>query len=47
MNYVEDLREIVGHRPLILVGVVTIILNNKKKYYYKLQYTIITIEEAM
>lgn len=30
MNYVEDLRKIVGHRPLILVGSVTIIINDKK-----------------
>lgn len=27
MGYVEDLRKIVGHRPLILVGSVVIILN--------------------
>lgn len=31
MGYVEDLRKIVGHRPLILVGVVTIIINEQKK----------------
>jgi len=31
MSYVEDLRKIVGHRPLILVGAVTIIINNKKR----------------
>lgn len=31
MNYVEDLRKLVGHRPLILVGAVTIILNDKNK----------------
>lgn len=30
MSYVEELRKIVGHRPLILVGAVTIILNDKK-----------------
>ncbi|MEG0309104.1 MAG: NUDIX hydrolase [Clostridium sp.] len=29
MSYVEDLRKIVGHRPLILVGAVTIIINEK------------------
>ncbi|MFK3960405.1 NUDIX hydrolase [Guptibacillus hwajinpoensis] len=27
MNYVKELRDIVGHRPLILVGAVAIILN--------------------
>lgn len=31
MNYVEDLRKIVGHRPLILVGAVTIIIDDKKR----------------
>jgi ADP-ribose pyrophosphatase YjhB (NUDIX family) len=31
MSYVEDLRKIVGHQPLILVGAVTIIINDKKK----------------
>lgn len=28
MGYIEDLREIVGHRPLILVGSVTIIVDD-------------------
>ncbi|MCF6409118.1 NUDIX hydrolase [Pseudalkalibacillus salsuginis] len=28
MGYVEDLREIVGHRPLIFVGSVTVIVDN-------------------
>lgn len=28
MNYVEGLRQIVGHRPLILVGAVTIIIKD-------------------
>ncbi|MDO6658135.1 MULTISPECIES: NUDIX hydrolase [Bacillales] len=27
MNYVKELRDVVGHRPLILVGAVAIILN--------------------
>jgi ADP-ribose pyrophosphatase YjhB (NUDIX family) len=31
MSYVEDLRKIVGHRPLILVGAVTIIINDEKR----------------
>lgn len=31
MNYVEDLRKIVGHRPLILVGAVTVIIDNKNR----------------
>lgn len=31
MNYVEDLREIVGHRPLILVGAVTVIADNNNR----------------
>lgn len=31
MNYVEGLREIVGHRPLILVGSVTVVLDDKKR----------------
>ncbi len=29
MNYVEDLRKLVGHRPLILVGAVAIVLDSK------------------
>ena len=29
MGYVEDLRKIVGHRPLILVGAVTIMVDEK------------------
>lgn len=28
MNYVEDLRKLVGHRPLILVGAVVILLDS-------------------
>jgi len=28
MGYIEELREIVGHRPLILVGSVTIIVDD-------------------
>lgn len=28
MGYVEDLRKIVGHRPLIFVGTVTVIIND-------------------
>ncbi|MGH4123824.1 MAG: NUDIX hydrolase [Clostridium sp.] len=31
MSYVEELRKIVGHQPLILVGAVTIIINDKKR----------------
>jgi ADP-ribose pyrophosphatase YjhB (NUDIX family) len=31
MNYVEDLRSIVGHRPLILVGAVVIIIDDKNR----------------
>ncbi|MGF3103230.1 NUDIX hydrolase [Rossellomorea sp. DUT-2] len=31
MGYIEELREIVGTRPLILVGSVVIILNEKKE----------------
>ncbi|SHJ75020.1 ADP-ribose pyrophosphatase YjhB, NUDIX family [Anaerocolumna jejuensis DSM 15929] len=31
MNYVEDLRKIVGHRPLILVGAVAIIIDDRNK----------------
>jgi hypothetical protein len=27
MGYIEDLREIVGHRPLIFVGAVTVIVD--------------------
>ncbi|UOR13484.1 NUDIX hydrolase [Halobacillus amylolyticus] len=29
MSYVEDLRKMVGHRPLILVGSVVVIVNNE------------------
>ncbi|MGB8002397.1 MAG: NUDIX hydrolase [Anaerobacillus sp.] len=29
MNYVKELRDLVGHRPIILVGAVTMILNKK------------------
>jgi ADP-ribose pyrophosphatase len=31
MNYVEDLRQIVGHRPLILVGAVVVMLDDNYK----------------
>ncbi|MCP3029135.1 NUDIX hydrolase [Halobacillus sp. A5] len=31
MGYVEDLRKIVGHRPLILTGAVVAILNEKEE----------------
>ncbi|HCQ90626.1 MAG TPA: DNA mismatch repair protein MutT, partial [Clostridium sp.] len=31
MNYVEELRSIVGHRPLILVGAVVIIIDNRNR----------------
>ncbi|WBW96432.1 NUDIX hydrolase [Oceanirhabdus sp. W0125-5] len=31
MGYVEELREIVGHRPLILVGAVTIIMDTENR----------------
>lgn len=31
MNYVEDLRKIVGHRPLILVGAVVVMIDSKNK----------------
>lgn len=31
MNYVEDLRRIVGHRPLILVGAVVVIIDNNNR----------------
>ena len=31
MNYVEELRQLVGHRPLILVGSVVILLNNNNE----------------
>lgn len=31
MNYVEELRSIVGHRPLILVGAVVIIVDDKNR----------------
>lgn len=31
MNYVEELRQIVGHRPLILVGAVTIIIDSNNR----------------
>lgn len=31
MNYVEELREIVGHRPLILAGSVTVIIDDHNR----------------
>ncbi|MCM1991873.1 NUDIX hydrolase [Oceanirhabdus seepicola] len=31
MGYVEELRKIVGHRPLILVGAVTIIIDDENR----------------
>lgn len=31
MNYVKDLRELVGNRPLILPGAVAIILNDQNE----------------
>lgn len=31
MGYIEDLRKVVGHRPLILVGSTVIIVNEKKE----------------
>ena len=35
MGYVEELRKIVGHRPLILVGAVVLVINeNIDMYYY-------------
>lgn len=30
-NYVSELRKLVGHRPLILVGATTIIINDENK----------------
>ena len=36
MNYVEDLRSIVGHRPLILVGAVVIIIDDKNRILFHL-----------
>ncbi|OPJ55208.1 NUDIX hydrolase [Clostridium oryzae] len=31
MGYIEELRKIVGHRPLILVGAVVVIIDEKKR----------------
>ncbi|GGF25352.1 DNA mismatch repair protein MutT [Halobacillus andaensis] len=31
MGYVEDLRRLVGHRPLILVGAIVVIFNEQKQ----------------
>jgi ADP-ribose pyrophosphatase YjhB (NUDIX family) len=31
MNYVEELRQLVGHRPLILVGAVSIVIDNEDR----------------
>ncbi|UFT98369.1 NUDIX hydrolase [Radiobacillus kanasensis] len=31
MNYIEELREKVGHRPLILPGAVVVLINNKNQ----------------
>lgn len=31
MGYIEELREIVGHRPLIFVGAVTVIIDEKER----------------
>ena len=30
MGYVEELRKIVGHRPLILVGAVVLVINENR-----------------
>ncbi len=35
MGYIEELRALVGHRPVILVGALAIIKNEKMKYCYK------------
>ncbi|MDP4552476.1 NUDIX hydrolase [Alkalihalobacillus macyae] len=37
MNYVKELRELVGHRPLILVGAVTLIVNSKNEVLLQLR----------
>ena len=31
MGYIEEIRELVGHRPLILVGALVIVVNEKKE----------------
>ena len=33
MGYIEDMRNLVGNHPLILIGSHAIILNEKMKYY--------------
>ena len=38
MGYLEDLRKIVGHRPLILVGVAVAVLNNNSEILLQKQY---------
>jgi hypothetical protein len=35
MGYIEELRALVGHRPVILVGALAIIKNGKMKYCCK------------
>ncbi|TKD69360.1 NUDIX hydrolase [Pseudalkalibacillus hwajinpoensis] len=37
MNYVKELRDLVGHRPLILVGAVTLILNKNDEILLQLR----------
>jgi hypothetical protein len=33
MGYIEEIRVLVGHRPLILVGVLVIVVNDSKEIY--------------
>ena len=33
MGYIEDMRNLVGNHPLILIGSHAIIVNEKMKYY--------------
>lgn len=37
MNYVKELRELVGHRPLILVGAVSLLLNKNNEILLQLR----------
>ena len=32
MGYIEDLRKVIGHKPLILVGVAVAVINEKRQF---------------
>ena len=37
MDYVKELRALIGSRPLILAGSVVLIVNEKMNYFYNIE----------